>query len=399
MNSRIKTILIVDDQPLIRLVLSKSLIKIGDFEILEASNGKEAYSIVNLHSVDVIFCDLNMPDSDGLYLLQRLIQFKYTGAVILISGEDDALLNSTRILAGYYDLNILGIAAKPITSEQIKGYLDSALKSPHFQSQHELTQIESDRLSRLMDDHNVIAYFQPQYDIKTQNIIGFEALARIRDGGKIIGPGQFIQVAENSGLIDKLTKLVIEAALESFSKLDKRYKKISLSINISSIVLEDESFPKWLSNITEQYGLDNESIICELTETMISNDPAIVHVALLRLRMMRFRLSIDDFGTGYASLTQLHALPFDELKIDRCFIIDMLTNAKSLAVCSRSLSLAKDLGLTSVAEGIEDQDTLERLKELGCNFAQGFYLARPEYSEDAIDRINNDQNGAWEVPK
>jgi EAL domain-containing protein (putative c-di-GMP-specific phosphodiesterase class I) len=286
--------------------------------------------------------------------------------------------------------------AKPITAVQLKDYLHKADCATGTEKQSVDHLVSVKMLARYIEQGNVCAYFQPQYSISRSQIVGFEALARLQVNGRIIPPNQFISVAEQHCLIAPLTKAVIHVSLASFSKLEATHKSMTLSLNISSKVLEDEDFPYWLSAAAAQYGIDNQLIVCELTESHTSKEPAVVHVSLLRLRMLRFLLSIDDFGTGYASLTQLHALPFDELKIDRCFVMDLLTNEKSQAMCSRSLSLAKDLGLKSVAEGIEDQETLDFLQMLGCNIAQGFFLARPEPSDNAIERVNNNQIGLWE---
>ncbi|WP_084884799.1 EAL domain-containing response regulator [Vibrio sp. qd031] len=393
----IKSILIVDDQPLIRLMLRKNLCSIGEYTIQEAENGKQAFSLVTENHFDAIFCDINMPGSDGLYLLQQLGAIRFTGEIVLISGEDHTLLSSTKALTDSYGLTIIGACQKPITTDKLKRIFAQHHNDTHFFSQQ--SPLSVSELQTALENDQISPYFQPQYSIQHNQIIGFEALARINNHQGTIPPNRFIDVAENSGLMTALTKQLIDKALSHFCQLDCTFNTVTLSLNVSSSVLEEEDFPNWLARRAQQYGIDNSRIICELTETSIADNPTKVHVSLLRLRMLHFKLSIDDFGTGYATLTQLHSLPFDELKIDRSFVFDMCTNKKSRAVCVQCIGLAQDFGLNVVAEGIEDQQTLLELKNLGCQIAQGFYFAKPTPAHIAIERVNKGDVERWEIPK
>ncbi|MEH0740194.1 EAL domain-containing response regulator [Vibrio cholerae] len=391
-----KSILIVDDQPIIRTMLASTLNALGRFDIHEAGNGAQAYDVVAGAHIDLIFCDINMPDSDGLYLLQKLSNERFRGDIVIISGEDDALIRSTRTLTESYHLRILGVSPKPITAAMIRHYLHRKPGCDVHDQPLESEPLTPQALAMHLDNKQVKAYFQPQYSLDTMQLMGFEALARIEpDENTLILPGRFISTAENSCLMMRLTLQVINASMHAFSQLGSAYDHLTLSLNVSSQVLEDEHFPQWLSDKAAEFRISNHRIVCELTETLISNDPQSVHVSLLRLRMLNFGVSIDDFGTGYATLTQLHSLPFNELKIDRSFVFDVLENEKSLAVCQRCIGLAQDFGLKVVAEGIEDNKTLQAIHRLGCDIGQGFGLARPEPSEQAIARVNRGQVGLW----
>lgn len=391
-----KSILIVDDQPIIRTMLASTLNALGRFTIHEAGNGAQAYDVVAGAHIDLIFCDINMPDSDGLYLLKMLSNERFHGDIVIISGEDDALIRSTQTLTDSYHLRILGVSSKPITAAMIRHYLYRNSGCDVHNQPLESEQLTQQELAQHLDNKEIKAYFQPQYGLDTMQLIGFEALARIElDDSCLILPGRFISTAENSGLMMRLTVQVINAAMHAFSQLGSAYDQLTLSLNVSSQVLEDEHFPQWLSDKATESGIRNHRIVCELTETLISNDPQSVHVSLLRLRMLNFGVSIDDFGTGYATIKQLHSLPFNELKIDRSFVFDVLENEKSLAVCQRCIGLAQDFGLKVVAEGIEDKKTLQAIQRLGCDIGQGFGLARPVHGEQAVARVNSGQVGLW----
>ncbi|MEZ9237395.1 EAL domain-containing protein [Shewanella sp. 10N.286.52.A9] len=388
MTKEIRSVLIVDDQAVIRKIFSKSLGLLGQYTIAEAADGLEAFELIKANDFDLIFCDLNMPVKDGLYLLQRLIELQYATPIVLFSGEDQSLLNSAKVLATHYHLNILGIVPKPITSEMLQSFIKQAASINMKQYQTPLPDITEHDLKDYIVNGHVKAFFQPQYNLLTNEICGFEALARIVDNGQIILPSQFINKAEETDLIMPLTKAVINDAFQYFSMLKPEYKKLNLSINLSGKLLDDETIPHWLEETAATHGINNDSITCELTETAIPSNPSVMIVALLRLRMMKFKLSIDDFGTGFASLEQLHMLPFNELKIDRCFVADILNNDKSKALFRRSISLAKDLDLLAVAEGVEDFETKQLIIKLGCKVAQGFYFSQPLAAHDIVNEIN-----------
>ncbi|WP_194945012.1 EAL domain-containing protein [Shewanella sp. TC10] len=387
-KKKIHSILVVDDQQIIRRIFIKSLQLLGNFEITEASDGLEAFTFIKEQHFDMVFCDLNMPVKDGLYLLQRLIEVQYSSPIVLFSGEDETLLNSAKVLATHYHLNILAIVPKPITSTMLKGFIEQATKLTIFPKAKATIKLTQNQLDNHIKQGHVKAFFQPQYNLNTNRICGFEALARIVDGDRIIAPSEFINAAEETGLIFPLTKAVITDAFYQFSKLKKQYSTLNLSINLSGKILDEEMVPQWIESEASANSISNSSITCELTETAIPSNPSVMIVALLRLRMMKFKLSIDDFGTGFASLEQLHMLPFDELKIDRCFVSDIINNTKSQALFRRSISLANDLELLAVAEGVEDYETKCLIQKLGCSIAQGFYFSKPLPAKDMVDKIN-----------
>ncbi|MFS1438739.1 EAL domain-containing protein [Shewanella sp. 10N.286.48.A6] len=390
MKKHINSILVVDDQPIVRRIFTRSLEQLGTYEIIEAADGLEAFNLIKQKHFDLIFCDLNMPVKDGLYLLQRLIEIQYTSAIVLFSGEGETLLNSAKVLATYYHLNILGVVRKPITATMLSEFLVKATNADSMPQTQVIATLTSKQLEYHLNKGNVRAYLQPQYNLDTMQICGFEALARIVDGDKVISPSQFIHAAEENKFILRITKAVVEDAIKNFAKLDVKYRSLSLSINISGKVLDEEDLPFWLEEVTSKNKISCSSITCELTETAIPSNPSVMIVALLRLRMMKFKLSIDDFGTGFASLEQLHMLPFHELKIDRCFVENIVTNTKSQALFTRSILLANDLKMTAIAEGVESKETVDVIKKLGCNIAQGFYFCKPFPANKIITVINKE---------
>lgn len=385
-----KIVLIIDDQKVVRFTLGLSLKNIGEFKVLEAVNGQTAKDLIKRHHIDIIFCDLNMPVEDGFSVLRFLANIEYKGAVILISGEDQELLDSTSNLGKLYNLNILSCLKKPITYIELKGLLNLYEDSYFLPRSKKLnSSISHKELIAYIDSGNVVAFFQPQINLKTKKVIGFEVLARIiDDSGNIIMPDSFIELAERyPETIIALTKKVILTAFEDMSSHLKSFENFSISLNISGKVLEYDNFTRWLHELALHYSIPKGQIVCELTETALNEDQTLIDSQLLRLKMMKFRLSIDDFGTGYSSIAQLHSIPFSELKIDKRFVADCLTNLKSAVVIEQSIKMAKAMNIDVVAEGVETDPIAEYLFKLGCDIGQGYLYAKPQKIEELLPKL------------
>lgn len=261
---------------------------------------------------------------------------------MLISAEEEEILRTSSLLANQYNLAILGVARKPISVDIAASFLDDAKHriQPEKPLRLPLTEAE---FRQAIAQKQLITYFQPQILMNPYSVKGFEALARIiGPDGSLIYPDRFIALAESSDeLIELLTKTTIHDALKKFATLQAKAPGLTLSVNVSGRMMKDNQFPAWFQKQCREYRVSPETVICELTETLLSDDPYSMTTSMLRLRMMRFHLSIDDFGTGYASIEQLHALPFNELKIDKTFIRDCLTNLKSKAVVEQTLNIPR----------------------------------------------------------
>ena len=221
--------------------------------------------------------------------------------------------------------------------------------------------------------------FQPQWSLADQRIYGAEALIRWNHPTRgAISPDAFILQAERAGRIDALTYWVLEEAITAALKLNAYGHRFLMSINLSAQMVDKPDLVPNIAEIVARRGIDPSLLTVEITETSgVRNRPAACH-NLSQLRSMGFRLSIDDFGTGEASLAYLADLPSDELKLDRRFVSRVTTSPRDHAIVSSTIALAHALNQQVVAEGVEDQATLLALRDLGCDFAQGFHLGRPQ---------------------
>ena len=243
--------------------------------------------------------------------------------------------------------------------------------------------IESD-LRRAIGDGELRLHFQPKVDAGTGRIVGAEALVRWQHWEPgLLPPGEFIPLAEETCLILPLTAWVTESACHTIRHwLDAGLSGVRISINLAAPSLSDATLLDKLGYLMERYALTPNSLILEVTETMVMGDVEHSVGMLERLRSKGYRLSLDDFGTGYSSLSYLKRLTIDELKIDRSFVIECANGGRDAALASAIIALGHELGLRIVAEGVETQAQSTFLLGHGCAVQQGFLFSRPVSPSD-----------------
>jgi diguanylate cyclase (GGDEF)-like protein len=225
--------------------------------------------------------------------------------------------------------------------------------------------------------------FQPVLDLRCGAISGVEALARWHHPERgDIPPYEFIPILEQTGLIKPFTLQILEKAVDYCAQCRQRGIELTVAVNLSMHNLRDERLPEQINEIINRYDFDHRLLILEITESAIMHDPEHSLAVLNRLDKMGIALSVDDFGTGYSSLSYLKRLPVRQLKIDRSFVKDMTRNEGDAMIVRSTIDLAHNLGLSTVAEGVEDEQTLERLRTLNCDLSQGFLISRPLTQEN-----------------
>jgi len=248
----------------------------------------------------------------------------------------------------------------------------------------------SGELRQAMDQDELALFFQPQIDVASGRLVGAEALLRWdhpRHG--MVSPDEFVSLAEQTGLIRPLTRWVIGKALKQLSVWQESGLDIGLSVNLSPRNLHEEGFANSISELMKRRGLRPELITLEITEDAIMTDPERALAAIRLLKESGVRLAIDDFGTGYSSLAYLKALPVDELKIDKSFVMHMSDDRNDEVIVRSTIDLAHNLGLSVVAEGIESELHLQTLRDLGCDIGQGFHFGRPLRIEEFHQWMKN----------
>jgi EAL domain-containing protein (putative c-di-GMP-specific phosphodiesterase class I) len=236
--------------------------------------------------------------------------------------------------------------------------------------------------------------YQPKVSLKDGRLTRVEALVRWDDPDRgPVSPSRFVPLAEKHGLIDQLTKWGLKTTLNQWKLWRDQGLETRLAFNISAISLQRLDFPDMVERMCREMEVPTDRLVLELTEGATQQFVKLMDT-LTRFRIKGIGLAIDDFGTGYSSLLQLRQLPFTELKIDRCFVVDLPGAHDSRLIVKTIIDLAHGLGLVATAEGVETVDQLRLIRELGCDVVQGFLIAQPLEPDELIS-WNEDFKRRW----
>ena len=303
--------------------------------------------------------------------------------------EQDFLIDDLPV---HIDASV-GIALYPQHGEDVDMLLQHAdvamYEAKRTHSGYEIYSVEHDpynpvrlamvgELRKALEANEVVLHYQPKLDLESGTVVGAEALVRWQHPTRgLIAPVEFVPMAERTGLIRPLSRYVLNVALAQAREWRDAGLDLKVSVNLSARNLLDPALPEDVSRLLAKWRVPAAILELEITESTIMVDPNRAMEVLRRLHTMGIALSIDDFGTGYSSLAYLKELPVNELKIDRTFVANMATNRGDAFIVRSTIDLAHNLRLQVVAEGVEDEHTMNELAALGCNVAQGFHIGRP----------------------
>ena len=367
-------LLIIDDEPSISAFIERFATNLG-YQTLVVDSPDLFMHHVRTWMPTHIVMDLQMPVVDGLELLSQLAADHCAAAIVLISGVGNRVVNAAREVGIARGLNVIAALSKPFTSTE----LSLALRADPMDDPW----LTVTNFSAAMARQEFFLQYQPKVNLRTGAVAGAEALVRWRHPKRgVIAPLEFIPFAESSAYIDRITQWVGATACGQLRAWDVLGCRLGLAINVSARNLHEARLAEQLEGQCRVAGVDPARITLELTETAAMRDAVQMLDVLTRLRVKGFRLSIDDFGSGYSSLVQLHRLPFNEIKVDRAFVSGCTTSTESHSIVRLVIDLAHALGMKAVAEGVESAEALRLLRDLGCDEAQGEFIALPL---DAID--------------
>ncbi|MHB8811166.1 MAG: putative bifunctional diguanylate cyclase/phosphodiesterase, partial [Desulfobulbaceae bacterium] len=234
-------------------------------------------------------------------------------------------------------------------------------------------------LRKAVSNKELEVFYQPQMELSSNRLVGMEALLRWRHPEKgMVSPGDFIPLAEETGLIESIGEWVLrEACAQNKAWQDAGYPRVCVSVNISARQFRSRDIVKMVGAILEETGLAPEYLEMELTESVIMHDVEATIATFIQLKKMGVKLAIDDFGTGYSSLAYLKLFPIDFLKIDRSFVFNIANEPSDAAIAASVILLAHSMNLKVVAEGVETMEQLEILRDKGCDFVQGYFFSKP----------------------
>lgn len=372
--------LVAEDHDFQRKMLARMLISLGAQHIIEAADGRAAFEVMQVltQPVDIIICDLDMPGMDGMEFIRLIGEAGVAVSMILSSAHERSLIASVGTMAKAYGINLLGTIEKPATAQKLETLIK--LHQP-------LVTAEPRRASLAFSEAEILAalaagqfepFFQPKVDLATARVNGAEALAYWRHPEHgIVSPYAFVPALEASGRIDELTWIMLEKAAAACRDWRRGGLDMTVSVNLSLGSLTSVGLADRITGLVRAQRLEPRQMILEVTETIAMTHLARALENLARLRIKGFGLSIDDYGTGYSSMQHLLHIPFTELKIDQSFVVSAVEKDSCRVFLESSLDIAKKLGLKAVAEGVETRAVWDLLRKLGCDVAQGYFIARP----------------------
>jgi len=379
-NNLAVRIMLLDDEPFMLKLIGRVLEALGFTAVSPYASGAAALAALDAPSghPELILLDLNMPEMDGIEFVRHLVERNYAGSVVLISGEDERMLQAANKLVQAHKIKILGHLQKPLAPEALGVLLAQWTPPAPGQSREAKAAYGANAVRTAIANGELVNYYQPKVAMADGRVVGVETLVRWRhptDG--MVFPDQFIDVAERHGLIDDLTRVVLSDALAQTRVWRDAGLELRVAVNLSMDNLVTLNFADYVVAAAVEAGLAPAEIVLEVTESRLIADLRIPLEILTRLRLKRFRLSIDDFGTGHSSLAQLRDMPFDELKIDRSFVHGAHSAPTLRAIVKANLNLARQLGMEVVGEGVEDRDDWDFLRLMGCDLTQGYFIAQP----------------------
>lgn len=371
-------VMVVEDHDFQRRTVARMLRSMGAREVLEAGDGDQAMALIQGVAIDLMVCDLNMPNMDGMELIRHLGGMDSTVSFVISSAQELSILSSVETMAKEYGVRVLGAIEKPVTLDRLE-----EMMARHHAPRTKRTAggAPGFSLAQILDglkQKQFEPFFQPKVDLRTGRAVGAEALARWRHPEHgVVSPYGFIAMLEQSRNLEPLTYVMLEAAAMACRAWRARGWELSVSVNLSLTSLTDTSLAERITQIVRSRGLDPKHMILEITETAAMSEVAPALENLARLRMHGFGLSVDDYGTGFSSLKQLTRVAFTELKVDQGFVTGCGSVPASRSIVESCVEMARRLGIKSVAEGVETQSDWDVLKAAGCDVAQGYLIAKP----------------------
>jgi EAL domain-containing protein (putative c-di-GMP-specific phosphodiesterase class I) len=385
------TVLVVEDSIVQRAHAVELVRRCGFGAVLEASDGIDALRVLDQYAsspICLVLTDLDMPGMDGLQLIRYLTERQLTEHLVVTSARDPRLLEVVESMGSdNTQMHLLGTVAKPLAMDELLPLLQKIGQGGAGTRASGQAPVDLAEIERAIAQRQFRPYFQPKISIKTGALKGVEALARwLHPERGMVAPLDFIPAIEGTALMEPFTLLIVEDALRQLvgwraAGLDK----MTLSLNLSADNMASDSFIESLDHLVHAFRLAPEALIWEVTETTIMSNLSQALSNLGRLRLKGFGLAMDDYGVGYSTMQQLARCPFTELKIDRVFVDGAAQRASRRVMLESAIEVGRRLNVTTVAEGVESEVDWQLLRNLGCDLAQGYLVAKPMAASELFD--------------
>lgn len=371
-------VLLVDDSPTILNFVSAVLEQ--EFNITNihsATSAPEAMQVLRQSKhINLLFLDLNMPNVDGIQFLEKLSQRDYHGYIVIMSGISTQIISSVESLTKRYGLNYIGTLLKPIHESDFSAIIDKIGVTRKKEIKQE--SLKTYEIIRAIKNSDIEVLYQPQIDLISREFVGVEALCRMNHPRLgVVSPDRFIDKAEESELIVHITLAVLKQAMADWKKWQANGLEIKLAVNISPIALQQPEFADTILSLLMQFAMEPTDLCIEVTEGALASNQVQELANLNRLNMRGIEVALDDFGQSHSTIERLQRLPISYLKLDKSYFLDNQNNLSKIPLINSSLSIAKELNIKTIAEGVEDSGIMNLVTEVGCDFGQGYYIGRP----------------------
>jgi EAL domain-containing protein (putative c-di-GMP-specific phosphodiesterase class I)/FixJ family two-component response regulator len=379
-----KRLLIVDDERTQRMIIIRVVAPLG-FAVDCAATLRDAAEYLREYRYDAVILDLALGDTEGISLLPMLRDCEFDPILIFLSRLDERVIAASLRLASSMGLRVAGMLRKPTSPYALRELLRNTPERPVRRAERGEPTPSVYELASAIQNGVILPHYQPKISLRDRKVVGVEALARWPGGDRDhMEPSRFVPLAEQCGLIVPLTFHIMRSALQACGRWRVQHPDCRVAVNVSPLVLADPTLPDAIEHLLTETGVAAGALIAEITESTVIANPIMAAEILTRLRIKGIELSIDDFGTGHSSLLALLRLPFSELKIDRSFVSQCDTDPEAWKIVRATISMARELGLRVVAEGIETEIVANRLRDAGCEIGQGWYFGRAMSEADLI---------------
>lgn len=386
------SILIVEDHPFQHMYLQHLFNELGPYHLEGARDGEEALERLKWRKFDLVLTDLLMPGMDGVQFIQGLAALNSKPALAIMSSASRRMLMSASLVARNLGVKVIGLISKPVNLAALQT-LTAQLGAERVNAPPPTPSFPLDQatLAQAMEKEQIQAWFQPKKSLFNGRIVAAEALVRwMHPLHGMLLPEKFLPALESFGLEEELLWLVLGQAIQAQALWRDQGYGIPVSINLPTHLLNNPNLAdRLLDFVLSHQGIPG--MICfELMECSIPQDISNFYAGACRLRIKGFGLSQDDFGKGYSSYMNLVSTPFTELKIDRALVQGCHASQELTQALTSIIALGRQLGLTVVAEGVENAEELDLLRKIDCSQVQGFLISRAVPSEHFRQLLIND---------
>lgn len=380
-------VLVIDDQQHVITWVRNVLKKMGITEVTDVCDGRDALAAVTAPGAwfDLILCDLNMPERDGIETIRTFGALGLESGIVIMSVEEERVIEKAGMLAGVQGLRIAGTIQKPLTAAKLTPILRRLREVPGSAAD-DMVRAPGTDFRDAFGHSQLFFQYQPRIWMRSGKFAGVEALVRWKHPGLgVLQPATFVSAMQEDEVHGgRLTDFSLRETIGCAGRWHDVGRELPVSINLPARAFDRLDLPERLEWLAREAHVPPAQVTLEVTEIEVTRDAVRLIDIATRLRLKRFNLAIDNFGTGDATSPRLQMLPFNELKLDRSIVHGCSTSAAQRAVVEASLTYARNLKMTSVAVGIQQRPDWDLLADLGCDMMQGFLIARP-MSEEGLE--------------